>query len=63
MGRSVARYDKLEEALLIEDAQRIEHERCLKFALNALWGSVENDKNWRKKNPYIVDLVERVIKE
>jgi hypothetical protein len=51
------------DAELAADAERIERERQLKFALNAIWGSVEKDKNWQKKNAYIASMVEKVLKE
>ena len=41
----------------------IEHHRRVLFALNALWGSVEGDKRWLKKNEYIAALVQRVLAE
>jgi hypothetical protein len=50
-------------AMMEAHAKSVEHYRCVLFALNALWGSVENDKRWLKKNEYIAVLVQRVLTE
>jgi len=61
MGR---RSDKEEHDIaLVREAVLMERVINQRFALAAIWGSVEGDKKWRKKNPTVARIVEETLKE
>lgn len=59
----MGRKQREHEIELIREAELIEKVQSQRYALVALWGSLEGDKKWRDKNPYIATMVEKVLKE